>query len=176
MILVAGIGNIFKGDDAFGGEVVRRLSLRKLPRDVDVVDFGIRGIDLAYALTSDYKAAVLVDAAERGEDPGTLSVVEPESSFPSEDVLGSAHDLDPAKVLRLASNLGCVCERIRLVLCEPLTLGGEDGAMGLSDAVAAAVGPAADLIERLVVTLLNEEIAPQLGLERTNFTHDRRLP
>jgi hydrogenase maturation protease len=153
-ILVAGIGNIFCGDDAFGVEVVRCLSSRSLPQGVDVIDFGIRGIDLAYALTSHYSVAILVDAAQRGESPGTISVVEPENDSGSDEVMASAHDLDPIRVLRLASNLERACEKILLVVCEPLTLGGEDGVMGLSEPVAAAVDPAAHLIERLVESFL----------------------
>ncbi|MGH7848434.1 MAG: hydrogenase maturation protease, partial [Candidatus Binatia bacterium] len=71
-ILVAGIGNIFLGDDGFGVEVARELAKRKLPESVRVVDFGIRGFDLAYALLDGYDLTILVDAAPRGGLPGTL--------------------------------------------------------------------------------------------------------
>src|ERR1700758_4827464 len=77
-ILVAGVGNIFLGDDAFGVEVVQRLARRALPDGVRVVDFGIRGLDLVYALLDGYETVVLVDAAPRGGSPGTLYVLEPE--------------------------------------------------------------------------------------------------
>jgi hydrogenase maturation protease len=154
-VLVAGVGNIFFGDDAFGVEVVRSLSAKPLPQGVDVIDFGIRGIDLAYALTSHYAAAILVDAAQRGESPGTISIVEPESGTDCDGVAASAHNMDPAKILRMASDLGVVCERTILVLCEPLTLGGEEGAMGLSEPVAAAVGPAARIVQRLAESILD---------------------
>ncbi|MFZ3310089.1 MAG: hydrogenase maturation protease, partial [Xanthobacteraceae bacterium] len=134
-ILIAGIGNIFNGDDAFGVEVVRRLARRNLPASVKVIDFGIRGIDLTYALLEGYGAAVLVDTAQRGETPGTISVVEPdqeEAGTPMpEDLMLSPHELDPAKVLRLVTALGGTCKRVLLVACEPLTFGGEQGAMGL---------------------------------------------
>ena len=76
-ILVAGIGNIFRGDDGFGVEVVLRLARRSLPAEVSVVDFGIRGIDLTYALMDGYDAVVMVDTMRRGEAPGTVSVIEP---------------------------------------------------------------------------------------------------
>ena len=76
-ILIAGIGNIFLGDDAFGVEVARRLVRRRLPDGVRVVDFGIRGLDLTYALLDGYEAVILVDAAPRGGPPGTLYVLEP---------------------------------------------------------------------------------------------------
>ena len=91
-----------------------------------MIDFGIRGIDLTYALMDGYDAVILVDAAQRGEAPGVVSVVEPdlieaEDSTPEELAL-SPHELDPAKVLRLASALGGNCRRVLLVACEPLTL------------------------------------------------------
>src|SRR3712207_6645350 len=109
-ILVAGIGNIFLGDDGFGVEVVRRLAGRELPAGVDVQDFGIRGLDLMYALGDGYDAAVLVDAVPRGEPPGTLSVIEPEPE--ADDVPLDAHGMDPAKVLALAQQLGDVPEKV----------------------------------------------------------------
>ena len=77
-ILVAGIGNIFLGDDAFGVEVVRRMAGLKLPESVRVADFGIRGFDLAYALQDGYETTILVDACPHGEAPGTLYVIEPD--------------------------------------------------------------------------------------------------
>jgi hydrogenase maturation protease len=157
-ILVAGVGNIFQGDDAFGVEVVRRLSRRQLPPEVRVIDFGIRGIDLAYALLDNYSATVLVDAAQRGERPGTISVIEPERAEAGEvspqDLLLSPHELDPAKVLRLAAALGGACKRVVLVACEPLTLGGEEGIMGLSEPVAAALDAAVTTVEDIVHELM----------------------
>ena len=78
-ILIAGIGNIFLGDDAFGVEVVRRLMNRNLPADVRIVDFGIRGLDLAYALQDGYETTILIDAFPHGQTPGTVSVVEPDT-------------------------------------------------------------------------------------------------
>ena len=87
-ILVAGIGNIFKGDDAFGVEVARRLAQSPLPACVKVVDFGIRGIDLTYALLDGYDAAILIDTAKRGAAPGTVSIIAPER--PSADTVSPA--------------------------------------------------------------------------------------
>lgn len=153
-ILVACVGNIFNGDDAFGVEVARRLSRVTLPDAVRVIDFGIRGIDLTYALMDDYDAVILVDAAQRGQAPGVVSVVEPDlieaGDFTPEDLALSPHELDPAKVLRLASALGGNCRRVLLVACEPLTLGGEEGVMGLSEPVSAAVAVAAETVEELI--------------------------
>ncbi len=160
-LLVAGIGNIFNGDDAFGVEVAQRLMRRPRPPGVNVVDFGIRGLDLTYALLDGYRAAILIDAAARGEVPGTVTVVEPtiraEGDLRPEDLIVSGHDLDPAKVLQLVSALGGGCRRIVLVACEPLDLGGEDGAMGLSPAVAAAVEPAVATVEGLIATFVKAQ-------------------
>ncbi|QGM94969.1 hydrogenase maturation protease [Methylocystis rosea] len=157
-ILVACVGNIFNGDDAFGVEVARRLSQAKLPDGARVIDFGIRGIDLTYALMDGYDAVILVDAAQRGEAPGVVSVVEPDpiaagDSIP-EDLALSPHELDPAKVLRLVSALGGHCRRVLLVACEPLTLGGDEGVMGLSEPVAVAVGVAAETVEELIEEMM----------------------
>jgi hydrogenase maturation protease len=82
-VLVACIGNIFLGDDAFGVEVAQRLAGRGLPEGVRVVDFGIRGLDLTFALLDDYEAVILVDATPRGGDPGTLYVLELDGGEPS---------------------------------------------------------------------------------------------
>lgn len=167
-ILVAGIGNIFMGDDGFGVEVVARLARLNLPDGVKVVDFGIRGIDLTYALLDGYSAAVMVDTMQRGEKPGTVSVIEPEPG-PIEDpteLTFSPHDLDPAKVLRLTRMLGGDCPRLLVIACEPLTFGDDDGAMGLSAPVAAAVGPAVMAVETLVRRLLHEQGADTENVER----------
>lgn len=175
-ILVAGIGNIFNGDDAFGVEVVRRLSRRMLPDGVKVIDFGIRGIDLTYALLDGYEAAVLVDAAQRGEPPGTVSVIEPGplADEPSpEDLMLSPHELDPAKVLRLVAALGGNCRRLLLVACEPLTFGGEDGLMGLSPPVAASVDAAVAAVEQVVGELI-EAASTEESHERMEEVRHRR--
>jgi hydrogenase maturation protease len=159
-VLVAGVGNIFNGDDAFGVEVVRRLSECELPQNVYVVDFGIRGIDLTYALLDGYDATIVVDAAERGEAPGALSLIEVETQqafSPSpERLMLSPHELDPAKVLRFVGDLDGRCGRVVVVACEPLTCGGLDGVMGLSEPVAAAVDPAVRMIQDLLGELAAE--------------------
>lgn len=175
-ILVAGIGNIFKGDDGFGVAVAQRMAGRPLPAGVTVKDFGIRGLDLTYALLDGYAAVILVDTAQRGEPPGTVYVVEPEASTIAdpqpEDLLLSPHELDPAKVLRLAMVLGSNCRRIILVACEPASFGDEElGAMELTAPVAAAVAPAADLVEEVVRQLLAEE-----NSRWTPATHPSRSP
>ena len=111
-ILVAGIGNIFMGDDAFGVEVARRLMERNLPDEVRVVDFGIRGLDLAYALQDGYETTILIDAYPHGQPPGTVSVVEPDvneiSAAPGSFV--EPHSLHPMNVLRMAHAMNGLIE------------------------------------------------------------------
>ncbi len=174
-ILIAGIGNIFFGDDAFGSEVARRLAGRPLPDGVRVVDFGIRGFDLTYALLDGYDATILVDATPRGGEPGTLYVIEPdpgEANRPEDaDLLIQTHGMDPVKVLRLAAALGGRTMRMLLVGCEPETLGtDEDPAMGLSGPVEAAVDEAILLIESLVSRLLVEMDGREISPEAARLT------
>jgi hydrogenase maturation protease len=158
-VLIAGVGNIFLGDDAFGVEVAQRLARCALPEGVRVVDFGIRGLDLTYALLDGYEAVVLVDAAPRGGPPGTLYVLEP----PQEDDAApqvEAHSMDPVKVLRLAAAMGARVERLLVVGCEPTPLDEAEMQTGLSEPVRAAVAEAVPLIVALVARLLRGEAAP----------------
>ena len=158
-VLIAGIGNIFLGDDAFGVEVAQRLAKRKLPDRVKVVDFGIRGFDLAYALLDRFDVTILVDACPRGGAPGTLYVIEPDLNASAQDAAEAgqttidAHSMNPMNVIRMARSMGGDLKRILLVGCEPLTLGPEEGAMGLSEPVAAMIEEAANRIESLVQTI-----------------------
>ena len=152
MILVAGIGNVLRGDDGFGVEVVRRMAARGARDGVSVVDFGIRGFDLAFALSSGKKAAVLVDAAQRGRAPGTLTVLEPDS-LESEGTIDT-HAMHPLRAIELARRLGGVPDVMRVVACEPAILGDDvDPVMGLSPSVEAAVDHAIRLIDELVEEL-----------------------
>jgi hydrogenase maturation protease len=152
-VLVAGVGNIFLGDDGFGVEVVRRLAEREMPEGVEVKDFGIRGMDLAYALQEDYEAVVFVDAVPRGEEPGTVYLIEPEIEEDGEVSLDT-HGMDPVKVIKLSHALGAKPTRTLVVGCEPrVVLSGEDYddmLMELSEPVQAAVGEAVKLVESLV--------------------------
>lgn len=158
-ILIAGIGNIFLGDDAFGVEVVQRLARRPLPANIRVVDFGIRGIDLAYALLAGVDVVILVDAMQRGEGPpGTLYLIEPETSPHLHDrerntphPMMQTHGMHPAAVLALVESLGGSIDRLYLVACEPTPLDADhDLLQGLSDAVAGSIDGAIGLIEYLV--------------------------
>jgi hydrogenase maturation protease len=162
-ILVAGIGNIFMGDDAFGCEVARRLAGRQLPVGVRVVDFGIRGFDLAYAIMDGPDVTVFVDATPRGEAPGTLYTIEPDLSELNDagagGIMVEPHGMNPLKVLGMVKAMGGEFKRILLVGCEPETLGGEEGLMGLSEPVERAVDEAVRVVESLVAKILEESRA-----------------
>jgi hydrogenase maturation protease len=161
-VLIAGIGNIFFGDDAFGVEVARRMAERALPEGVRVVDFGIRGLDLTYALLDPWEAVVMVDAMPRGGPIGTIYVLEPE--LDPTGMAGTAvepHAMNPLDVLRTARELGSRIERVLLVGCEPSPCALEDDMrMELSEPVAAAVEEAITVIESLVTKLLSLPAAP----------------
>jgi hydrogenase maturation protease len=167
-ILVAGIGNIFLGDDAFGVEVARRLAARGARAGVDVADFGIRGFDLAYALQEPYEAVVFVDTAPRGEAPGTLSVIEPE--LDQGDVALDTHGMDPLRVLGLARALGRVPPRVLVVACEPERIvhgeHDEDLVAELSASVRAAVDEAVRLVDSVVADLMAEIESAGKAVER----------
>lgn len=161
-VLVAGIGNVLLGDDGFGVEVARLLAQRELPRGVRVADFGIRGMDLAYELTEDWDAAVLVDAVGRGEPPGTLFVIEPDPG--SGDAAGAGaldpHGMDPVRVLALARAMGPLPPRILVVGCQPAIVPDPDAdelLMALSGPVEMAAHSAVAMVESLLEEILRQE-------------------
>ena len=139
--LVAGIGNIFFGDDAFGVEVARELG---------IADYGIRGVHLAHELLDGYDALVLIDALTMGEAPGTVSVFEPDVDSLETSSTLEAHAMNPAVVLGLLRRLGGEMPHVVVVGCEPLVIA--EG-IGLSPPVAAAVAPAAAAVRQLVAEL-----------------------
>jgi len=151
-ILIAGVGNIFLGDDGFGVEVAVALSKRQLPSGLSVKDFGIRGFDLAYALLDPWDAVIIVDALPRGQASGTLYVLEPDAA--TADMELNPHGMDPVRVLNLAASLGSISAKVLVVGCEPHDLGDElEGRMGLSAPVQAAVEEACDMIVELANSL-----------------------
>jgi hydrogenase maturation protease len=170
-ILIACIGNIFLGDDGFGCEVAKRLAVRQLPDDVRLVDFGIRGFDLAYALLDGYAVTIFVDATPRGGKPGTLYTMEPDLSelndVDAQAMMVDTHGMNPMKVLCMVKSMGGQFKRILLVGCEPETLGGEEGHMGLSAPVDAAIDEAVAVVESLVFGILNENHDVAAGDSRT---------
>ena len=153
-ILVAGIGNIFLSDDGFGVEAVRRMAGMEFPPEVQVADYGIRGMHLAYDLLTGYDVTIMVDATSREEKPGTVNLIELDTSAQrpeSPEHLVNAHGMQPDTVLDLVHVLGGTPGRVLLVGCEPESL---DPGIGLSDPVSAAIDPAVTEIAALVSELL----------------------
>src|SRR5262245_3312019 len=151
MILIAGIGNIFIGDDGFGSEVARRIEQRPMTAAVRVVDFGIRALDFAFALLDGYDTVIIVDATQRGGEPGTIYLIDPDLNELDSNTGVEAHSLDPMRVLALARSMGAELKNIRIVGCEPESFGPSDeGRMGLSPVVTAAVDHAIEAIESLI--------------------------
>jgi hydrogenase maturation protease len=160
-VLVAGIGNIFLSDDGFGVEVANRLAAGPMLPGVRVVDFGIRGVHLAYELLDGYDGLILVDAVPMGEEPGTVALIKPgatgeDAGGPDAPVM-DAHSMSPEVVLATLARLGGTVEHIYVVGCQPASL--EEG-IGLTAPVAQAVGSAMDLCRQLAA-----EIAQPVGKE-----------
>ena len=171
-VLVAGVGNIFLGDDGFGVEVARRLATEDLPGWVQVADYGISGMHLAYDLADGYDSAILIDTAQRGGEPGTLTVIEaapgggpaqtgeeqqageaaqPDHRAPAGEIaetrLFDAHGMQPDVVLGVLDMLGAGSARVLVVGCEPASL---DYGMELSEPVAKAVDAAVGVVMDLI--------------------------
>ena len=172
-MLVAGVGNIFLGDDGFGVEVAKRLAGADLPSWVQVADYGISGMHLAYDLADGYDAAILIDTAQRGGEPGTLTVIEaapggeatpggetaprgetaptgqpdPAGGALAESPLFDAHGMQPDVVLGVLDMLGAGSARVLVVGCEPASL---DYGMELSEPVAKAVDAAVGVVMDLI--------------------------
>jgi hydrogenase maturation protease len=161
-ILVAGIGNIFLGDDGFGSEVARRLARLPMPDGVRVVDYGIRGMHLAYDLLDGYDALILVDALPGSRTPGDLTVLEVGPDDVGEAAL-DAHGMDPVAVLASLGALGGELPRTFVVGCQPFGVG--DG-MGLTPAVSQSVDAAVTLVTRLVDDLLAQRATAGASLGR----------
>jgi len=155
-ILIAGIGNIFRGDDAFGIEVVQRLVSRSFPPGVLVADFGTRGHDLAYAILDGYDSVILLDATTRGGEPGTLYTLELNAGKLGARSLDT-HGVDLPSVFNLVRVMGGTLPHLFLVGCEPGELGSaEEGAVGLSEPVLAAIERAVGLVEVVVADAIRE--------------------
>ncbi|GAA0354768.1 hydrogenase maturation protease [Actinoallomurus spadix] len=160
-VLVAGIGNVFLGDDGFGVEVVRRVDPAALPPTVDVADYGIRGVHLAYELLDGrHETLIMVDAVPLDGPPGTLAVLEvdprPEPAAPP---ALDGHGMNPEAVLALLRNLGGRIDRVLVVGCRPAVV---DERMELSGPVRAALDDAVSL----VTTLARDEAAKTWQTER----------
>jgi hydrogenase maturation protease len=155
--LVACLGNIFLSDDGFGVEVARRLAREELPDGTTVTDYGIRGMHLAYDLAQGWDATILVDAVQRGGEPGTVYLIEPEPRPPTdgdgsspgltESMVFDPHGMQPDVMLGMTGMLGAEAGRVLVVGCEPASAA--EG-IGLSEPVAAAVEEAARMVMDLV--------------------------
>ena len=171
-ILVAGVGNIFHGDDAFGVRVARELQERTLPEGVHVLELGIRSYDLAFAILDGYEIVILVDAAARGREPGTLYLIDLREESP-DWTLADGHSMSVTAVLALVRSLGGFGGAIFLVGCEPGTLVSLD--MALSPAVEESVPAAIAMIERLVGDLTCSETLSGISAgDPAEPNHDNR--
>ncbi|MEO8897931.1 MAG: hydrogenase maturation protease [Candidatus Dormibacter sp.] len=171
-VLVAGIGNIFLGDDGFGVAVAQELlrSGSLTCQDVKVGDYGIRGYDLAYEILEGYETVVLIDATQRGDLAGTVYVIEADSDASVPDVSADpdhgqgafqGHLMTPAAVFHLVRTMGGTMGRVLLVGCEPETFGPQNiGQMELSQVVADAVPHAVITVERIVRDSLDAFAVP----------------
>lgn len=137
-ILVACLGNIFYGDDAFGIEVFKRLSKQGLPENIKVQDFGIRGIDLAFEISENYDLVILVDTVKVGAKAGSVLILEPKIK---EDFDIFTHDLTPNKALQFAANFENKPKKMLLIGCEPANLEFNDE---MSEEVKNAIGKAVE--------------------------------
>jgi hydrogenase maturation protease len=156
-ILVAGIGNAWMRDDAFGGKVAEKLD-GALPDQAAVFDFGTGGLDLAYEAMRGYDALVLIDISRQGGEPGTLYVMdaEPDDLEPIADgEMLSPHGMDPETVLRFVKAVGGWPGRVRIVACEPATA--EEMGLEMSPEVAASVDRAAAVVTDTVAELLSDD-------------------
>jgi hydrogenase maturation protease len=152
--LVAGVGNVFQRDDAFGVEVIRLLAGRPRPAGVEIADFGIRGVHLVYELLNGCDLFVLVDAAQRGCEPGTVTVleVEPGDTAPRAAVM-DAHGLAPDEIFAMLASMGSRPGRSLVVACEPADV---SAGMGLSDQVREALPQAVRAVEEILERIQQE--------------------
>ena len=153
--LVAGVGNIFQRDDAFGVEVIRLLDGKPRPPGVKISDFGIRGVHLVYELLDGCDLFVLVDVAKRGCPPGTVTVLEVEpDQMPAPNGVMDAHGLAPDQVFAMLAAMGSRPRRCLVVACEPVNVG---PGMGLSDQVREALPAAVHAVEQILNQVQREE-------------------
>jgi hydrogenase maturation protease len=163
-VLIAGIGNIFLGDDGFGVEVASRLMTRRLPDGIEVADIGVRALHLAFALLDPPDLLLVVDAVDRGEPPGTLFVIEPRLDGDT-PATADAHSMSLQTVIASLRGLGGEVPPILLVGCQPEFVGER---MGLSPAVQEAVAGAVALVERTITKAIrHHNYAAESAVEET---------
>jgi hydrogenase maturation protease len=165
-ILIAGIGNMFLADDGFGVELAQQLVTHEFPDGVTVADYGISGMHLAYDLLTGYDTTILLDATPRGDQPGTVTVIELDTEQPLQAQVGApegperavdAHGMQPDAVIELLTLLGGEPGRMLLVGCEPAEI---TDRIGLSAPVAAAL----DVAEKAVIDLVQDELSIREGV------------
>ena len=161
-VLVAGVGNVLRGDDAFGVEVARRMATETLPPEVRVVETGIAGVALVHELQEGWDALIVVDAVARDKTPGTVMLIELEVANIDEmtwaqrsDFLADMHLATPERALMLARALGVLPPQVLMVGCQPVDA--EEVGEGMSAPVEAAVA--------LAVRVIHEQVAKLLALQ-----------
>jgi len=155
-ILVAGVGNVLRGDDGFGPAVVARLG--DVPAGVETIETGIGGVALLQELLAGCDGFVLVDAVDRGAAPGTLFELRPEVGEAVH--VADVHLANPDRVLSMAKTMGALPARVRIVGCQPAEV--DELGQGLSAVVEAAVGPAVATVRRIVDAWLLEPVSAGL--------------
>lgn len=157
-VMIAGVGNMFMKDDGFGGAVIKKMANKTFPEGVEIKDFGTGGLKLAYDLMKGYDGLILLDASQRGEEPGTLYVIEPEENSIESNLEDGGpidpHGSDPATILRFVKGIGAWPGKVLIVACEPATA--DDFEIGLSEPVNEAVDKAVDLIDELLKDIYKE--------------------
>lgn len=155
-VLIAGVGNVFLGDDGFGPEVARRMSGTELPPTVRLKDFGISSLHLAFELLEGYDALILIDAAQRNEAPGTVSLVQLDTEeMLSTGSVADAHTMSPSTVVKMLDDFGGRVETIYLIACEPESVNEE---MALSPFVDGAIPGAIEMVRELAFSLVDSQL------------------
>lgn len=163
-ILIAGVGNLLRGDDGFGVRVAQRLEKMHLPEGVRVVEVGISGMSLVQELIGRYDACIVLDAVNRDGVPGTLYLLEPVIDFPEGDEAERLHEqlvdmhyAEPSQALRLAGALGVRPKNLYVLACQPADV--DDFKEDLSPSVERAVGKAVEMARDLIARLLRTDTA-----------------
>lgn len=163
-VLIAGVGNVLRGDDGFGVEVAHRLEEMTLPAGIRVVETGIGGIALVQELQEGWDALIVIDTVDRSRAPGTVMVIEPDivdvdalSWSERHDLLADMHLATPGRALMLARALGVLPPVVRLVGCQPVDA--ERVGIGLDpmmvSSVEVAVQQVLDEVTRLIALPLD---------------------
>lgn len=160
--LIAGFGNVLRGDDGFGVEVIRRLRERAPMADVELMEVGTAGILLAQELLTPCDRLIIVDAMTRGGGPGTVYVVRVESVDTIAEV--DLHLAVPSRALALAKALGALPAEVFIVGCEPAEV--DELTTELTPPVEAAVDAALGRIEGLLANGARHGPDPLAALRR----------